>query len=446
MYQESFGDIEQIIEELCRELSFAIFGAGETGRLIYQYLNNNSKCKVCYWVDTDSHRYSDEGIRPIEVLKNPDYDFVIIASSKIDNIKIMIEQLVTLGISISKMLTVRTDIECYSNRPQNTRSIVLLDPSVTSYNLGDNIIMKSVEREMNYLLKDYFCTRYSTHVPMTKESQLNNNFRNVFVSDSRFVKYIFCCGTDLLQTRMGRTVPQWNIGEVERKILKNVILLGVGSSSNNYNEEFDKYTCEYLRDVLSERYIHSVRNDLAVKMLDKIGIKSVNTGCPTLWRFTKSFCERIPTEKSREVVFCISEHKKEMERDICFINILRNMYDKIYFWPQNYYDYNYLAKLGMLDDIYVLKPNIEAYQSLLLEKDVDYVGTRVHGGIFAMQHMKRAIILAVDNRALFMGKEFGLNVINYGDWDGLQNKIKSRFATSINLPLDNIATFKNQFE
>ena len=78
-------------------------------------------------------------------------------------------------------------------------------------------------------------------------------------------------------------------------------------------------------------------------------------------------------------------------------------------------------------------------------EDVDYVGTRLHGGIFALQHGKRTIILGIDNRAADMYKEININYIQYGDFQLLDKKIYSDLKTEINIPIDQINFFKNQF-
>lgn len=56
---------------------------------------------------------------------------------------------------------------------------------------------------------------------------------------------------------------------------------------------------------------------------------------------------------------------------------------------------------------------------------MDFVGTRLHGGIRAMQHKQRAIIIEIDNRA---------------------KEISSRFENDIQIPFDKVNQWKDQFK
>lgn len=77
---------------------------------------------------------------------------------------------------------------------------------------------------------------------------------------------------------------------------------------------------------------------------------------------------------------------------------------------------------------------------------MDYVGTRLHAGIWCLKKGIRTMIIAVDNRARQIGADTGLPVI---ERDLLQNEladwINGQQETSITLPWDNIALWKNQF-
>ena len=58
--------------------------------------------------------------------------------------------------------------------------------------------------------------------------------------------------------------------------------MGVGFASDS--EEFDKYSKELMHSILSNRYLHSVRDKFSERMLKKMGINNViYTGCPTMW-------------------------------------------------------------------------------------------------------------------------------------------------------------------
>ena len=84
----------------------------------------------------------------------------------------------------------------------------------------------------------------------------------------------------------------------------------------------------------------------------------------------------------------------------------------------------------------------------ILESDLelDYIGTRLHAGIRAMQKRRRSIIISIDNRAREMGKDYNLNVIEREDIENLEEYLLSEFKTDIKLNLDNIKKWKEQFK
>lgn len=82
----------------------------------------------------------------------------------------------------------------------------------------------------------------------------------------------------------------------------------------------------------------------------------------------------------------------------------------------------------------------------VLKEDVDYIGTRLHGGIKALNAGRRSLIIAVDNRAIEISKDTGLPVIGRDEFKTmLENKINDSIQPKIVLPTDNIVAWKNQF-
>ena len=83
---------------------------------------------------------------------------------------------------------------------------------------------------------------------------------------------------------------------------------------------------------------------------------------------------------------------------------------------------------------------------LLASGDIDYVGTRLHGGIEALNHGRRSLVLAVDNRATEIGKDTNLPVMDRKSAvELIEERINSSWATEIVLPNDNISLWKSQF-
>jgi len=81
------------------------------------------------------------------------------------------------------------------------------------------------------------------------------------------------------------------------------------------------------------------------------------------------------------------------------------------------------------------------------ESNLDFVGTRLHAGIHALNLGHRTIIVAIDNRAKEMGKDTNLPIISREDViDKLEGMINSEIKTEILLPKENIKRWKDQFK
>lgn len=315
------------------------------------------------------------------------------------------------------------------------KHILMIDPAVSAVNIGDEIISESIRKQISFLLKDSFITNISSHLP------LSWNYKYA-IGDC---DYKFVCGSNLLMGKLNGRFKQWHIGYQDIKFLRNSIIIGAGWWQ--YNNEPNLYTKVLYRNILSKDYIHSVRDDYTVKMLNKVGIHNViNTGCATMWDLTPEHCAEISDKKSDTVVFTLTDYKKNVEKDKELIKILCNNYSKIYFWPQGVGDYSYFNSLNPSDDIMVIPPNLKAYDSVLENESIDYVGTRLHGGIRALQKKRRTIIIAVDNRANEKKKDFNLVCVDRNNLDDLSNLIVGGWKTDIHIPLDNIALWKAQFD
>ena len=100
-----------------------------------------------------------------------------------------------------------------------------------------------------------------------------------------------------------------------------------------------------------------------------------------------------------------------------------------------------------LDDVMKSGTIIDAPVSQELLETIFYVGTRLHAGIHALNQKVRTIILAVDNRATEMGKDFNLPVIQRTQVEEkLQIMIQSTWRTKISIPKENIQKWKMQFK
>ena len=192
--------------------------------------------------------------------------------------------------------------------------------------------------------------------------------------------------------------------------------------------------------------IHSVRDNYTLRQFQEMGFKNImNTSCPTMWKLTKDHCKDIPTTKAPDVVTTLTDYDKNPVADQQMLNILSKKYRKVYLWLQGVNDFNYAHLLNLPSNLELIYPNLEDYDAILESQDIDYVGTRLHAGIRALQKKRRTIILAVDHRALEKKKDFQLTVLDRNDIHLLEGMIDDNFKTNIQLPLDNIQTWKNQF-
>lgn len=154
-------------------------------------------------------------------------------------------------------------------------------------------------------------------------------------------------------------------------------------------------------------------------------------------------------KKSDEVVFTLtapSETDPKDDRDQIIIDILRRNYSKVYYWPQAFLDRNYINKFSNTEGIEILEVSKSVYDDFLQTHDADYVGTRLYGGIYAMRHKRRAIILSIDERARGINESNNLNCVDKNNLEGLEPLIQSEFQTTIKMNQDAIETWKKQFK
>lgn len=314
----------------------------------------------------------------------------------------------------------------------NVKTIAILDTSIASTNLGDCIIMDSIRETLFELYSDAFYVYFQTHDVISKQS-----YRLINQCGLRFLG-----GTNLLSSNMDR-YNQWKITLWSSLFMNNIILLGVGWWQ--YQNAPNIYTRILLSKVLSKDFFHSVRDSYTEKQLRLIGIKNViNTSCPTTWCLTKEHCEDIPIHKAKDVLLTYTEYNQKLEFDSKVFKVLAENYNKIYFWTQQPKDYTYMKKIGG-DRVEYLSPNLHSLNETLSLKDLDYIGTRLHAGIRALQYKKRTLILAVDNRAAEISKDINLPVINREKIDQIESWINSSYKTEIKLPEQNIKRWKKQF-
>jgi len=316
-------------------------------------------------------------------------------------------------------------------------AINILDPTIATENLGDKIIMSAVENLIRELFPDLFFIHIPTHLPQTYTSR-------TLLSRGKFS---IVGGTNAINNSILTWRCNWRVRVRDLIWLRNIILLGVGWKGYEHTVAINARVA--LRRMLSKNFIHSVRDEYTKKMLNLAGIQNVlNTGCVTMWNLTPSHVSMIPAIKGDSVVFTINEgHRDPVDKEL--IKILRKHYTNVYFWPQGIYDREYLENIVDLNftGINTLSPSLQSYDRLLEDQSVsiDYVGSRLHGGIRALQNQRRTIVLSVDNRATEIAKDTKLPVVSKSDIDKIENMICGNWHTTINLPREAIRDWKQQF-
>lgn len=319
---------------------------------------------------------------------------------------------------------------------RNKKQIVVFNTAVSTDNLGDYIIMRYCSPILHELFGERQYIDISTHrIPSKEEEKIVTE-----------IKYKFVCGTNLLTSHIEQWW-NWRLpdGFQGKLPYRNVILMGAGWGV--YQDECSEYSRLIYRSLLNPSVLHSVRDQYTKDKLKAAGIKNViNTGCPTMWNLTPEFCRRIPREKSLDVITTITDYRRDITQDNLMLNILGRNYRTVYLWLQGKEDEEYLSNLQFPSNLKVIPRSLDKYEDILNQGGVDYVGTRLHAGIFALNHRIRSIIIAVDNRAIEIAKDTNLPIIQREDIDELlERSIQEPLNTEIKINLDNIQIFKAQF-
>ena len=310
---------------------------------------------------------------------------------------------------------------------------VILDTAMGSDNCGDQIIMEACM----LLLRDKLDVSAMQHVPT---HQFPSDSERILLSNSRMK---ILCGTNILSGHMGR-YGLWKLGPDVAPYC-NTLLLGVGFDSTS--PEFDDYTKRLFQTILSKEGIHSVRDSFSEKMLREMGIQNVlNTGCPTMWNLTPERCAVIPTQKAKNVVCTLTDYFRDEENDRAMLDILLKSYQKVYFWLQGREDLEYIRLLGCGNKVTLVQSDLQSFDAVLEQADLDYVGTRLHAGIRALNKGHRSLIVSIDNRAECIHADTGLPIICRKDISQkLRKRIEEEIHFEITMPKSNISQWMEQF-
>ena len=324
-------------------------------------------------------------------------------------------------------------------------NVLILDTSIASFNKGDDIIMECTRKELAPILEESFELTLPTHVSPFHWYQVWRN--SFYVQQFINCKYKFVGGSNILIPNLLTHFPQWNINLFNYQPMKGCIMVGVGAGAGAEGK-IDRYTQYVYQHLLNHELYHSARDERSKVYMERLGLKAINTGCVTMWMLTPEFCKTIPSKKATRVVFTLTKGNLpiQREKDQHIIDTLRRCYQEIYFWPQGIEDEDYFLGLANTEGIKMLGASKQAYDDYLTNNDTDYVGTRLHGGVYAMRHRRRAIIIAIDERARAINEKNHLNCIDFNQLEHLEEMIESEFSTEIVMDHESIKKWKSQFK
>ncbi|CAN5335030.1 N/A [soil metagenome] len=317
------------------------------------------------------------------------------------------------------------------------KKITIFDSSYTTDNLGDQIIMRSVDAHLREIFPQGFFTGIPSHDYPGKHG----------VQAAASCDLSFVGGTNILASHWLR-YHQIKLRLRDIAKIKPLILMGVGW--HKYQRDPDPFTRQVHKRLFNRTFSHSARDRYTYDKLKRSGIENViYTACPTMWNLSPEHMGGITTKKADDVLFALTAYLRNPALDRQFIEILIDRYREVLFWPQMYDDMAYLQEIAgefiEAGKITVVKPSVDAVEAAFQRGNIDYIGLRLHCGVLALQNKVRSLIVVVDNRAAEISGDTGLPTIKREEFDLLNAWIDGSAPVRLNLPLDDIAAWKNQF-
>jgi hypothetical protein len=326
--------------------------------------------------------------------------------------------------------------------------LCLIDPSLQDHsgrpsdNLGDVVIFRSIARCLGLLFPGEEIRRISSHEPL-QESHYEI---------LKAARMMFLGGSNLLSSDVP-TYNQWNFTaqreDYDTPGFKDAVLFGIGWWQ--YQHAPTAFTSDFYRRILNGSGLHSVRDSYTVVRLGEAGVPNVvSTGCPSMWSLdgVASDRARVWTE---DCLATITDYYTNPCEDEQFLRlVLDHFRGTVFLFPQGTGDVDYIRTLPVFQQksrrFHILEHSLEKLETFLDTERVAYVGTRLHGGIVALNNGVPSLILAVDNRAAEMSKDFGLPVVKRSDRASIEAWLRGqkRFP-AIAVPKENILRWCGQF-
>lgn len=330
------------------------------------------------------------------------------------------------------------------------KKVLLFDTALATSNVGDEIIYDSTKEGLKPIIYNAAVYRMATHVQNYSAFQMflhRHLYADVKIKQiNEQADYKFICGTNLLVPDLFRPRAQLMLNSSNKSLYYNAVLVGVGRI-RDYSKFKNRYTVNLYKKVLSDTYLHSVRDEATKKVLEDIGIRCINTGCPTLWMMTEEKCKSIPRKKSENVIFSLSGYDKQRnpQKDKQLVACLLRNYEFLYAWIQTTADEDYVREMLDNSERVQFIYSLACFAEILNKGNIDYIGTRLHGGIYALQHNVRSVIIAIDERALGFYESNNLPILRREEISKLDDLINGEIVTDIRLNTAGIEEFLHQF-
>ena len=318
------------------------------------------------------------------------------------------------------------------------RHIGIFDTSISSDNLGDQIIMRGIYREVKKIAPDYHLWPMATHDSYRPESEKK-------LKDSRFTLF---GGTNILSNNFPYQ-SNWVTPKVPRSELLNtlnnkIIFTAVGFNCGE--PSLTEKAGNFLKAICYDKMPVSCRDIETVKALSKVlGDKVLHTSCVTLWDLDLEKLSKAYERKCSNVCVTLTDYCPDPKHDYWLLNFLKSHYENIFFWPQGASDLAYFESLNV-QGIEVIGHSLGVVERLLQTyENLEHVGTRLHCGILFMQYNHKALVLGVDNRAGAISQSVNLPVVDRGDHSEIINWSNNGHILSLDLPRENIHQWRQLF-
>ena len=166
------------------------------------------------------------------------------------------------------------------------------------------------------------------------------------------------------------------------------------------------------------------------------------TSCPTIWSLEDGELPHLG--RSSAVTVTLTDYKRADDVDLDWVGVLSERYSDLRIVGMGPGDRAYAESLGLLRAHSWAGTGTQALVESL--RDSDFVGTRLHAGVRALQLGRPALILAVDNRAAEIGKDTGLPVRARDDIEGVRATLVGSATFKLSLPRDAISRWHSEVD